>query len=61
MKLIPLGQTAGQRLLLELSQRIPGWVEHATTVGDDDIAVSTPTLLLFSALHETQYTRLFRS
>jgi urease accessory protein len=61
IKTIPLGQVAGQRLLAQLSDRIGPAVMRARDVDDDDIASFTPGLALASALHETQYSRLFRS
>jgi len=61
VKLIPLGQLAGQRLLLKLSPEIPPACAQALLLSDDDIGGSLPILALASSLHETQYTRLFRS
>ncbi len=61
MKLVPLGQLAGQRLLVSLGARIPPAAATARTVADDDVATFAPGLALASARHETQYTRLFRS
>lgn len=61
VRLIPLGQTAGQSLLTRLSDVLPDCVETASALADDDIGAFTPGLALASALHETQYTRLFRS
>lgn len=61
VKLIPLGQVAGQRLLFDLAACIPRAIAHARNCADDDIGASLPALALASALHETQYTRLFRS
>lgn len=61
VKLIPLGQVAGQRLLLELAPRIPAVCAAALARGDDEIGGSLPIVALASSLHETQYTRLFRS
>lgn len=61
VKLIPLGQVAGQRLLFDLAATIPAAIAHARQCTDDDIGASLPALALASALHETQYTRLFRS
>lgn len=61
VKLVPLGHTAGQRLLLGLPLSIAAAVEHAFECEDDDIGFSMPGLAIASALHETQYTRLFRS
>jgi urease accessory protein len=61
VKLVPLGQTDGQRLQLRLAERLPGVVQHALQVEDDDIGAGAPALAIASARHETQYTRLFRS
>ncbi len=61
IKLVPLGQTEGQALLYQLSTNIQGAVEQATTINDDAIGDSTPALAIASSLHETQYSRLFRS
>lgn len=61
IKLIPLGQSDGQRLLFELGAALMELVEHARTVGDDEIGATCPALAIASSLHETQYTRLFRS
>jgi urease accessory protein len=61
VKLVPLGQTSGQQLLLRLSARIPALVEHAAALDDHHVCSSTPALAIASSRHETQYTRLFRS
>jgi len=61
IKLIPLGQTAGQRILTQLINDIPLTVDSAHTLADDDIGATLPGLGICSALHETQYSRLFRS
>ena len=61
IKLVPLGQVAGQRMLAALGARIPGVVAAATALADDDLSTFAPGLALASARHETQYTRLFRS
>ncbi|HHJ13389.1 MAG TPA: urease accessory protein UreF [Gammaproteobacteria bacterium] len=61
IKLVPLGQTAGQGLLYELSPEIEAIVRHALTLEDHMIGASTPALAIASSLHETQYSRLFRS
>jgi urease accessory protein len=61
MKLVPLGQVAGQRMLVALGEAIPGIVTAASTISDDDIATFAPGFALACARHETQYTRLFRS
>jgi urease accessory protein len=61
VKSIPLGQVAGQRMLLALGERIPAVVATARATGDDEITSFAPGLAIASSLHETQYTRLFRS
>ena len=61
VKTVPLGQTEGQRMLLELGQRIAPAVESAAALGDDDLSNLAPGLALLSARHETQYSRIFRS
>ena len=61
MKSIPLGQVAGQRLLLELGERLPAALAVARAQPADAIASFAPELAIASARHETQYTRLFRS
>lgn len=61
VKLLPLGQTAGQRLLESIRLQIPGLIAAASTMEDDQIGAATPLAVMASAWHETQYTRLFRS
>ena len=61
VKLIPLGQTHGQQILLRLAEKIPPAIVTAETIADSDIGSSTPALAIASSNHETQYTRLFRS
>lgn len=56
---IPLGQSAGQRLIGRLVEAIPVAVEQALAA-DEPVAFS-PGLACLSARHETQYSRLFRS
>jgi urease accessory protein len=60
-KLVPLGQTQAQQLLGLLQQQIPAVLDRAATLQDDDIGNTLPGLAMASALHETQYCRLFRS
>lgn len=61
IKLVPLGQTAGQQILSWCAQQLPLWVADAADIADDDIGQLAPALAAGSALHETQYSRLFRS
>lgn len=61
IKIIPLGQTQGQQLLLRLSSELPAIVERGLKVADGDIGASSPAFALACSLHEDQYTRLYRS
>jgi urease accessory protein len=61
IKLVPLGHTAGQRLLLALGEQIESAVRVASGLGDEELGMSLPGFAIASARHETQYTRLFRS
>ena len=61
IKAVPLGQSAGQRILLRLADEIPGAADHAIALRDEDRQAFTPRLAILSAQHETQYSRLFRS
>lgn len=61
IKLVPLGQSDGQQLLMKVAERIPEAVAYALAVKDQDIGSFTPAQVLASCKHEHQYTRLFRS
>jgi len=61
VKSVPLGQSAGQRMLGRLAEEIPRAVDHALTLGDNERQAFAPMLAVYSARHETQYSRLFRS
>ena len=61
IKLVPLGQTAGQRILSAIIEEIPQAVEMGLALPDDEIGAAAQGLGIASALHEKQYTRLFRS
>ncbi|MBW4664501.1 MAG: urease accessory protein UreF [Chroococcus sp. CMT-3BRIN-NPC107] len=61
VKLIPLGQTAGQILLHELHASISDAATKIISLEDDDLSSCSWGLSLASMAHETQYTRLFRS
>jgi urease accessory protein len=60
-RLLPIGQLAAQRILSAVTETAPAAVDAATRLGDDEIGAFAPSFALASALHETQYTRLFRS
>lgn len=61
IKLVPLGQRAGQRLLGSLMPFIEEAAATGLALEDTDIGMLAPGLGIASALHETQYSRLFRS
>jgi urease accessory protein len=61
VKLLPIGQTAGQRILGRALVHIPQIVVHAQGMQDTDIGSAVPFATMASASHESQYTRLFRS
>jgi urease accessory protein len=61
IKAVPLGQSAGQRMLAALVEAIPGAVDHAQHLPDSGRQAFSPMLAILSAQHETQYSRLFRS
>jgi len=61
IKSVPLGQSAGQRMLARLAREVPDAVDHAQSLTDATRQAFTPLLAIHSARHETQYSRLFRS
>jgi urease accessory protein len=61
IKAVPLGQTAGQRILQQLASDIPAAVEAALQLPDSERQAFAPMLAILSAQHEVQYSRLFRS
>jgi urease accessory protein len=62
VKLIPLGQTVGQQLLLELAPQLSVVSQEIVVLDQrEQLHSCTWGLALSSMAHETQYTRLFRS
>jgi urease accessory protein len=61
VKLLPLGQSAGQRILDALLQDIPAVAAQAALTTHGQIGTSAPRAAMGSAWHEGQYSRLFRS
>jgi urease accessory protein len=61
VKLIPLGQTAGQKLLFGLQPLFSSAVGEIIRLEDDDLSCCSWGLSLASMQHEVLYTRLFRS
>lgn len=60
-KLVPLGQSQAQILLGEMQVDIPNAIAFSTTLNEFTLGGSLPALAIASSLHETQYSRLFRS
>lgn len=61
LKAVPLGQSAGQRMLARLAREIPQAVQTAIQTTDEDRQAFSPMLAILSSRHETQYSRIFRS
>jgi urease accessory protein len=61
IKLVPLGQTAGLRILPRAGGAIPAVVTRGLAMAEDEIGFVAQRLAMASALHEQQYSRLFRS
>jgi urease accessory protein len=61
VRAVPLGQSAGQRILGALAEAIPAAVQYALSLDDHERQAFAPRLAILSSLHETQYSRLFRS
>ncbi|MGF1479549.1 MAG: urease accessory protein UreF [Cyanophyceae cyanobacterium] len=61
VKTIPIGQTAGQRILLNLQALLIETAAAVSVLEDNELSSCGWGLALASMAHETQYTRLFRS
>jgi urease accessory protein len=61
VRLVPLGQTDGLRVIARLEPLIPQLVANALTASLDDVGGAAVLADITSMRHETQYTRLFRS
>ncbi len=61
VRLVPLGQTAGQKALMGLEEAVKEAAKQALTKKMEDIGSCAPMIDWTSMRHETQYTRLFRS
>lgn len=61
VKGMPLGQTAGQRMLLLLGTRLSHLAGEILTIPVEEANNFLAALSIASCLHETQYTRLFKS
>lgn len=61
VKSVPLGQVAGQRLLLALRPDIERAAQRARMLADDELSNWAPGLSMLSMRHEVQHGRLYRS
>ena len=61
VKSVPLGQVAGQRLLLSLRPELERAAVTARTLPDDALSNWSPGLSMLSMRHEVQHGRLYRS
>ncbi len=61
IKAVPLGQAAGQRIMLALGARIEAVVERARQLPESEYSNFGPGFAIACSQHETQYSRLFRS
>ena len=61
LRLVKLGHTAGQRILISAVPVIERAVATARALEDDEIGNVSVAMAMASAWHETQYSRLFRS
>lgn len=61
VRLVPLGQTDGQRATAALHPEVEAAADAALAAELDGVGTAAPMLDLLSMRHETQYTRLFRS
>jgi urease accessory protein len=61
VRLIPLGQTDGQRVLAALEDAVAATAARALTTPLDELGTSAFRADIAGMKHETQYTRLFRS
>ena len=61
VKSVPLGQVAGQRMLLSLRPQLEQAASKAAQLSDDELSNWSPGLSVLSMQHEVQYSRLYRS
>jgi len=61
MKSVPIGQSSGQRVLLNVGSLIARLAERCPPWDPDQRSNFAPGLAILSSQHETQYSRLFRS
>jgi urease accessory protein len=61
VKTLPMGQSAGQRVLVKIGARIARIQTEIPSIDVRSRSNFAPGLAILSARHETQYSRLFRS
>jgi urease accessory protein len=61
VRLVPLGQTDGQRAIAALEPAVTAVAAAALAATEKDLGSAATMVDIASAQHETQYTRLFRS
>jgi len=61
VKSVPLGQVAGQKLLLSLGPALEAAASCAQSLAEHELSNWSPALSLLSMRHEVQYSRLYRS
>ena len=61
VRLVPLGQTDGQRLIAHLQENVLASSTRAVGTDVEELGTCAILIDIASAQHETQYTRLFRS
>jgi urease accessory protein len=61
VKTVPLGQVAGQKMLLALAPAVEDVARHAQVLPDAALSNWAPGMSLLSMRHEVQYSRLYRS
>lgn len=61
VKLVPLSQTEGQKILCSLHQDIPSLLEKIQGLTEEDLFLSCPAFDLRSMEHERLYSRLYMS
>jgi len=61
LRLLPIGQLAGQRLLTVVLQHLPAIADAIRQQGWDDLSSAAPEFDIRAMQHEALYSRLFRS
>jgi urease accessory protein len=61
LRLLPLGQSTGQRLLTALLPHVTSIADAISRQGWDDLSSATPEFDIRAMQHETLYSRLFQS